>query len=71
MMIASTPYVAKRFFEAGSGTVTDQQNADYLALELIRMKQGQWFWKQFQILAKDKGVDIGQGEPTHQSSECN
>lgn len=62
-MIESSLYVAKQFFETGSGTVTAQDNADFLTQEFIRLKQGQWFWSQFRILAKDKGVDIGQGKP--------
>ncbi|KAF8075915.1 kinase-like domain-containing protein [Lyophyllum atratum] len=55
LMIDRTCYVAKRF---KSGPVPEADNASYLKQELIRLRQGQWFWTQFQALTKQKGVDI-------------
>lgn len=62
-MIESKFYIAKRFFETGAGAVTAQDNASFLSQEFIRLKQAQWFWSQFRILAKDKAIDICQGKP--------
>ncbi|KAF8056186.1 kinase-like domain-containing protein [Lyophyllum atratum] len=61
LMIEGKLFVAKRFFEAGTGSLDAvNDNANLLKQELIRLKQMQWFWNQFRTLAKDKDVDICQ-----------
>lgn len=60
-MIGNTLYVAKKFFEAGSGPVGLEENSVLLRQELVRLMQIQWFWKHFQTLARDKAVDICNG----------
>lgn len=62
LVINGSLFVAKQFYEAGSGPVDPSDNADFLQQELVRLKQGQWFWDQFRSLAKEKGMDICQGD---------
>jgi hypothetical protein len=62
LTIESGLYIAKWFSKAGLGPVDPQDNATLLMQELVQLKQGQCFWSQFHILAKDKGMDICQGE---------
>lgn len=60
-MIASDLFVAKRFFETDTGPLDASDNAALLKQELVRLKQVQWFWKEFRALAKENTVDICQG----------
>ncbi|KAF8148230.1 hypothetical protein B0H34DRAFT_668832 [Crassisporium funariophilum] len=62
-MIVDQLFVAKQFFEANTESLDAiNDNANLLKQELIQLKQMQWFWNQFQTLAKDKDVDICQGK---------
>ncbi|KAE9402106.1 hypothetical protein BT96DRAFT_816992, partial [Gymnopus androsaceus JB14] len=53
--------VAKRFFNVGKGpdSVDINTNKDELEKESIRLAQTGYFYKCFQTLAEDHGVDIG------------
>ncbi|KAF8886423.1 kinase-like domain-containing protein [Gymnopilus junonius] len=52
-------YVAKRFFEIGSGTmVTANENKASLENELIRLKNAEWFLAKFKDIAKENGVEF-------------
>lgn len=59
LSIGSELYVAKRFFEIGSGIeVTAPENKANLENELIRLKNAEWFLSKFKALAKDSGVEF-------------
>ncbi|KAF8959843.1 hypothetical protein BDZ97DRAFT_1906085 [Flammula alnicola] len=59
LSIGSDLYVAKRFFEIGSGReVTADENMANLENELIRLKNVEWFLSKFKALAKDRGVEF-------------
>ncbi|KAG6834598.1 hypothetical protein H0H93_008682 [Arthromyces matolae] len=54
----SESFVAKRFFNIGSGPVDNATNSRVLQQELIRLKQGQWFLTLFMESADEKGLDV-------------
>ena len=55
-------YVAKRFFEIGSGEeVTADENKANLENELIRLKNAMWFLSKFKSEAKESGVEYLSG----------
>ncbi|KAF8901850.1 kinase-like domain-containing protein [Gymnopilus junonius] len=59
LSIGSELYVAKRFFEIGSGTmVTANENKASLENELIRLKNAEWFLAKFKDIAKENGVEF-------------
>jgi hypothetical protein len=56
--------VAKRFFNVGAGpdTVDVSRNKEELESEAIRLAQTGYFYKCFQEVAEDRGVEIGDGD---------
>jgi hypothetical protein len=58
LTIGSELYVAKKFFEIGSGEVTAGENAAHLENELIRLKIAEWFLSKFKSQAKEHGVEF-------------
>ncbi|KAG6907096.1 hypothetical protein DXG01_010545 [Tephrocybe rancida] len=51
-------FVAKRFFDVGSGSVDNATNSHLLGQELIQLKQGQWFLTLFLESVDEKGLDV-------------
>ncbi|EDR04435.1 uncharacterized protein LACBIDRAFT_330566 [Laccaria bicolor S238N-H82] len=62
LSIGSDLYVAKRFFDVGSGReVTAEENTANLENELIRLKMVGWFLHKFKALAKEHSVEFSSG----------
>lgn len=59
MSIGSELYVAKQFFEIGSGKeVTADENKTNLESELIHLNNAEWFLAKFKTLTKDSGIEF-------------
>lgn len=62
LSIGSELYVAKRFFEIGSGReVTADENKANLEYELIRLKTAGWLLTKFKSLAKEYSIEHSSG----------
>jgi hypothetical protein len=62
LTIENQLYVAKQFFNIGSGTtVSAQDNETFLTGELIRLKTVDWFLNEFKALAETNSADISTG----------
>ncbi|KAG6836327.1 hypothetical protein H0H93_009077 [Arthromyces matolae] len=61
LTVGENLYVAKRFFDTGTDSVSSESNLSYLQQELTRLKLGQWFWKKFVAHAKEMNVAICEG----------
>lgn len=64
-MTAADAFVAKRFYETGSGSlVSADENESFLSSELIRLKTTEWFLREFKRIAQQRQVEISQGMAT-------